>query len=75
MLQLEAAAALAQVRPEIAAEVVERALASPNVWVRGQAASVAARLGYGWSERVRGILEQDSSSWVRLQAATGVLRR
>jgi HEAT repeat protein len=74
LLRLEAARALVKSRPDVAAEAVEAALANPNVWVRGEAASLASQLGPAWDARIRSLLD-DESSWVRLQAARGVLRR
>ena len=74
MLQIQAARALVDLRPDITAQVVERGLVSPNVWIRAEAAALAPRLGPAWSERVQELLS-DSSSWVRLQAAAGVLGR
>jgi hypothetical protein len=74
MLRLEAARALVKSRPDIASEAVEKGLASRNVWIRAEAASLASSLGPEWEERVR-LLLADESSWVRLQAARGVLQR
>lgn len=73
-LRLEAAEALAESRPEVTAQAVERALASDNVWIRARGAALAAQLGPEWSDRVRRLLA-DRSPWVRLQAARGVLAR
>ena len=73
MLRLEAAAALVDSHPAVAAEAVSRGLQSENMWVRGEAASIAPRLGDEWIDRVKALLN-DPNEWVRLRAAAAVLK-
>lgn len=72
MLRLHAAAALIGVDSVAAGDAVSHALDSENLWVRGEAAALAARLGDEWLDRVKSLLS-DSNEWVRLRAATALL--
>jgi HEAT repeat protein len=72
MLRLHAASALIGLDEAAAGDAVARALESENLWVRGEAASLAPRLGEDWLERVKPLLN-DPSEWVRLRAAKALL--
>jgi hypothetical protein len=73
LLRLNAAAALVDLDRAAAEAAVARALESDNIWVRGEAASLAPRLGDEWLDRVQALLD-DPSEWVRLRAAAAVVK-